>query len=93
MIMPVNHAAFLGWYPSHAYDICPQPRSGWEANQAMAVHGEDKRSLFESCRLSASNFLLSDREVRHLIKDRVGMITQLCGTICDEAELSKVDRG
>lgn len=59
----------------------------------MAVHGEDKRSLFESCRLSASNFLLSDREVRHLIKDRVGMITQLCGTICDEAELSKVDRG
>ncbi|MBB4633433.1 type II toxin-antitoxin system HipA family toxin [Sphingosinicella soli] len=91
-----NHAAF--WDGAHltltkAYDICPQPRSGREANQAMLVHGEDKRSLLESCRLSASNFLLSDREARRLIKDQVGMITQLWDTICDEAELSEVDRG
>jgi serine/threonine-protein kinase HipA len=91
-----NHAAF--WDGAHltltkAYDICPQPRSGREANQAMLVHGEDKRSLLESCRLSASNFLLSDRDARHLIKDQVGMITQLWGAICDEAELSEVDRG
>ena len=59
----------------------------------MLVNGEDKRSLLENCRLSASNFLLSDRDARHLIKDQVGMITQLWGAICDEAELSKVDRG
>jgi len=91
-----NHAAF--WDGAHltltkAYDICPQPRSGREANQAMLVYGEDKRSLLESCRLSASNFLLSDREARRLIKEQVGMITQLWGAICDEAELSEVDRG
>ena len=59
----------------------------------MTGNGEDRRSLLESCRLSASNFLLSDREARLLIKDQVGMITLLWDTICDEAELSEVDRG
>jgi serine/threonine-protein kinase HipA len=91
-----NHAAF--WDGANltltkAYDICPQPRNGREANQAMLVNGEDKRSLVESCRLSASNFLLSDRDARDLINHQVTSITQLWGGICDEAELSKVDRG
>lgn len=90
-----NHAAF--WDGSHltltqAYDICPQPRNGREANQAMLVNGEDKRSLLESCRLSAPNFLLNDRDARDLINKQVEMITRLWGNICDEAELSEVDR-
>ncbi|WP_328804688.1 type II toxin-antitoxin system HipA family toxin [Sphingobium psychrophilum] len=91
-----NHAAF--WDGANltltkAYDICPQPRNGREANQAMLVNGEDKRSLVESCRLSASNFLLSDRDARDLINHQVTSITQLWDGICDEAELSTVDRG
>jgi len=91
-----NHAAF--WDGNNltltkAYDICPQPRGGREANQAMLVNGEDKRSLLENCRLSASNFLLSDRDARDLINDQMVKIVRLWGDICDEAKLSKVDRG
>lgn len=91
-----NHAAF--WDGANltltpAYDICPQPRNGREANQAMLVNDEDKRSLLESCRLSAANFLLSDRDARDLINDHIVKIARLWGHICEEAELSEVDRG
>lgn len=91
-----NHAAF--WDGTRltltkAYDICPQPRNGREANQAMLVNGEDKRSLLETCRLSAANFLLSDRDARDLINDQIVMIARLWTDICEEAELSEVDRG
>lgn len=90
-----NHAAFwdgAGLTLTQAYDICPQPRNGREANQAMLVHGEDKRSLLESCRLSASNYLLSDGAARALINHQVVTIAQLWDGICDEAELSMIDR-
>lgn len=91
-----NHAAF--WDGDHlaltsAYDICPQPRNGREANQAMLVNGEDKRSLLETCRRSAPNFLLGDREARELINHQIETICRSWTTICDEAELSAVDRG
>lgn len=91
-----NHAAF--WDGTRltltkAYDICPQPRNGREANQAMLMNGEDKRSLLETCRLSAANFLLSDRDARDLINDQIVMIARLWTDICEEAELSEVDRG
>lgn len=90
-----NHAAF--WDGDRltltkAYDICPQPRNGREANQAMLVNGDDKRSLLESCRLSASNFLLSDRDARDLINSQIDAIARLWGDVCDEAKLSKTDR-
>jgi len=91
-----NHAAFwdgelLTLTP--AYDICPQPRNGREANQAMLVNGEDKRSLLETCRLSAPNFLLSDRDARDLINHQIATITRAWATICDEGEVSEADRG
>lgn len=90
-----NHAAF--WNGTHltltpAYDICPQPRTGREANQAMLVNADDKRSLLESCRMSASNFLISDRDARALIEDQIATIIRLWDSVCDEAELSEVDR-
>lgn len=91
-----NHAAFWDGASltlTKAYDICPQPRNGREANQAMLVNGEDKRSLLESCRLSAPNFLLSDRDARDLINDQIVKITRLWPNICEEAALSEVDRG
>lgn len=90
-----NHAAF--WDGTHltmtpAYDICPQPRTGREVNQAMFVNGNDKRSLLESCRLSASNFLLNDHDARALIEHQIITIIRLWDRVCDEAELSEVDR-
>lgn len=90
-----NHAAFWNGTAltlTPAYDICPQPRSGREANQAMLVHGEDRRSQLETCRRSAPDFLLTDREARDLIDGQVATIARLWGTICDEAELGAVDR-
>lgn len=91
-----NHAAF--WDGTHltltkAYDICPQPRNGREANQAMLVNGEDKRSLLENCRLTASSFLLSDRGARDLISHQVTTIARKWCDICGEAELGQVERG
>ena len=90
-----NHAAFwdgndLSLTP--AYDICPQPRNGREANQAMLVNGEDRRSQLESCRLSAANFLMSDAEARALITDQVATISRQWKAVCDEAGLNGVDR-
>lgn len=90
-----NHAAF--WDGANltltpAYDICPQARTGREANQAMAVHGEDRRSLLENCRLSAADFLLSDADARALIASQIASIRAGWAAVCDEAELSEIDR-
>lgn len=90
-----NHAAFwdgerLELTP--AYDICPQARTGREASQAMLIHGDDRRSQLESCRLSASSFLLTDQEARGIINSLVDSIVISWGDACDEAELSAVDR-
>ena len=96
-----NHAAF--WNGTHltltpAYDICPQARTGREANQAMIVHGDDRgrnddrRSLLENCRLSASSFLLGEAEARDLIDRQLVGIRDGWAPACDAAELSEVDR-
>jgi serine/threonine-protein kinase HipA len=90
-----NHAALwdgakLALTP--AYDICPQRRNGREANQAMAVIGDDRRSLLEHCRLSAPSFLLSDVEARDIINSQVSVIVAGWPEFCDEAQLSQVDR-
>lgn len=90
-----NHAAFwdganLSLTP--AYDICPQARLGREANQAMLITDNDKRSLLETCRLAAPNFLINDRDAKELIDHQIETITRLWPAICDEAELSIIDR-
>jgi serine/threonine-protein kinase HipA len=90
-----NHAAFWDGASltlTPAYDICPQPRTGREANQAMLVNGDDKRSVLENCRLAASNFLLNDQEARKVISELVAAVVANWGRICDEAELSGIDR-
>jgi hypothetical protein len=58
-----NHAAYWDgeWLAlTPAYDICPQARTGREANQAMSIDGDDRRSRLEACRNAAARFLLSD---------------------------------
>ncbi len=90
-----NHAAF--WNGDQltltpAYDICPQPRTGREATQAMLIYGADRHSLLETCRLSAASFLLNDREAREIIDTLVAVVRDTWNEICDEAALSAVDR-
>lgn len=90
-----NHAAFWDGHNlslTPAYDICPQARLGREANQAMLIHENDKRSQLETCRLAAPNFLIKDRDAKELIDHQIETITRLWPAICDEAEISNVER-
>ncbi|WP_266180814.1 type II toxin-antitoxin system HipA family toxin [Dyella humicola] len=90
-----NHAAF--WGGAHlsltpAYDICPQSRLGREANQAMFINGDDRRSRLESCRRAAPQFLLADVDARALIAAQVIGVRRHWHGICDEAGLSQGQR-
>lgn len=90
-----NHAAFwdgknLSLTP--AYDICPQGRSGNEASQAMLVIGNNRSSKLTTCLESAHNFLLSEADAKAIFTLQKEVINDQWDTICDEAELSKIDK-
>lgn len=90
-----NHAAFwdgrsLALTP--AYDICPQPRTGDEASQAMLIHDENRMSKLSVCLEAAPNFLLDMEAAKAIIKDQVQTIRSHWTSVCDEAELPVIDR-
>lgn len=90
-----NHAAF--WDGSHpkltpAYDICPQARTGREANQAMLILGDKKQSQIALCLQAAPSFLLNDAEATAIVKGQIDVIKNRWSSICKEAKLSEVDR-
>lgn len=90
-----NHAAFwdgkrLSLTP--AYDICPQGRAGNEAGQAMRIIGENNLSQFKTCLVAAQNFLISKDEAFAIFEHQKSVIEQNWRAVCDEAELSEVDR-
>jgi len=90
-----NHAAFwdgqnLALTP--AYDICPQGRTGGEASQAMLLTGNKRLSQLTVCMEAASNFLLRETKAREIIEAQIDMIQTRWSDVCDEAELSEVDR-
>jgi len=90
-----NHAAFWDgeWLAlTPAYDICPQARTGREANQAMLIDGDDRRSRLETCRNAAARFLLSDSKARSIIDGQIAEIRNAWAMVCDEAAMSAVDR-
>ncbi len=90
-----NHAAFWDgeWLAlTPAYDICPQTRTGREANQAMSIDGDDRRSRLETCRNAAARFLLSDAKARSIIDSQIAEIRDGWDVVCDEAGMSAVDR-
>lgn len=90
-----NHAAF--WDGKHlsltpAYDICPQGRAGNEAGQAMRIIGDNNFSQFKTCLAAAHTFLLSKHEANEIFEHQKSVIEQNWQAVCDEAELSEVDR-
>ncbi|NOR62291.1 MAG: type II toxin-antitoxin system HipA family toxin [Rhodobacteraceae bacterium] len=90
-----NHAAFwdgkmLTLTP--AYDICPQGRAGGETVQAMRILGENKFSQLKVCRDAAHNFLLSENEATAIFDHQIETIEQHWLEVCNDAELSEVDR-
>lgn len=90
-----NHAAFWNGTTlqlTPAYDLCPQPRAGNEATQAMLIQGENRFSRLDVCIGAAAQFLLSREEAIATIDRLIFGIQEHWQAVCDEAELSEVDR-
>ncbi|MFB7145806.1 type II toxin-antitoxin system HipA family toxin [Agrobacterium deltaense] len=90
-----NHAAFwdgkmLTLTP--AYDICPQGRTGSEATQAMLIKGEGRASTLATLLAAAADYHLKEAEAAALIEHQITTIANRWQEVCDEAELSPVDR-
>ena len=90
-----NHAAFwdgemLALTP--AYDICPQPRHGRTASQAMLITGNDRSSRIATCIEAAPHFLLSNEEASQIVEKQIICLAENWTKVCDEALLSEVDR-
>jgi serine/threonine-protein kinase HipA len=90
-----NHAAFwngksLALTP--AYDVCPQPRTGNEASQAMLILGNNRMSQLSVCLAAAPNFLLNVEGATGIIKHQVGVIRDNWDKVCDQAKLTEADR-
>lgn len=90
-----NHAAF--WDGARltltpAYDICPQSRTGTEANQAMHILGRRHESQLKLCLEAAATFLLTQSAAETLIRDQIAVIRRRFDAVCDDAGLSQVDR-
>jgi len=90
-----NHAAFwngkeLSLTP--AYDICPQGRAGNEASQAMLISGDNNLSQLKTCLDTAHNFLISENDAHSMFDAQISAIKKYWDSVCDEAQLSQVDR-
>lgn len=89
-----NHAAFWDGQVlqlTPAYDICPQPRTGNEASQAMLITGQNNLSRLSTCIGAAGQFLLSREEAAQIIQHQLGVITSQWDAVCDEASLTPAD--
>jgi len=92
-----NHAAFWDGKSltlTPAYDICPQPRSGGEATQAMAIRRDGYRySQLAGCVAAAGDtYLLSKNEAKGIIDRQVDTIRSEWPEAADVARLTSVER-
>lgn len=92
-----NQAAF--WDGAYltltpAYDICPCPRSGGEAQQVMAI-GEDgwRYSQLPGCVSRAATYHLSGRDAQEIVDRQIEVIKTNWNDVCDEAGLTRIQRG
>jgi serine/threonine-protein kinase HipA len=90
-----NHAAF--WDGTHldltpAYDLCPQLRSGTEANQAMDIDQEGRRaSKFSVCVAAAHVYGLSRAEANDIVEHQVTTVRESWADVRDLARLTQVE--
>lgn len=90
-----DHAAFWDGENFHltpAYDICPQGRAGNEASQAMLISGSNNLSCMSSCLEAAGHFGLNRDEAYERFMSLKDSIESHWKYVCDEAEISIVDR-
>ncbi len=94
---PRNHAAFVNadgsLTLSPAYDICPQPRSVPQANQAMAISRDGRRtSQIITCLTACETYLLSSAQARAIIDEQIEIIRTQWDEAAQAARLSELDR-
>jgi serine/threonine-protein kinase HipA len=91
-----NHAAFWDGADltlTPAYDICPLPRAGGEASQAMAIDRDGYRlSRVAACVARASTYLLTESEAREIVDSQIETIEREWAGVCELAQLSEIDR-
>lgn len=91
-----NHSAF--WDGAEltltpAYDLCPGPRGGGEATQAMAIGRDGYRfSQVVGCVSRASVYLLREAEAREIVDRQIETIERGWAEVCDLAGLTRVER-
>jgi len=91
-----NHAAFWDGQDltlTPAYDICPQPRTGGEASQAMLISGKrgNLATLDNICSV-CDRFLLATDEATALINELKAMVESEWENVCDLAQLPEGER-
>jgi len=94
---PRNHAAFVNadrtLTLTPAYDICPQPRSGTEANQAMAIGRNGERSSqLATCLDACHIYLLDTAEAESIINAQTDVIQTQWQEAADAAMLTELER-
>lgn len=90
-----NHAAFWDGEDltlTPAYDLCPQPRGGQEATQAMKILGDRRFSQLTLCLDAASRFQLPEEEARNIIDGQIRAMETHWHGACDEAGLGEAER-
>jgi serine/threonine-protein kinase HipA len=90
-----NHAAFWDGCDlmlTPAYDICPQPRTGGEASQAMLIVGQQRLSRLDVCLAAAPDFHLDQGEAIAIVANQIAAIAAQWPAIADEAGLARVER-
>lgn len=91
-----NHAAFWDGRQlelTPAYDLCPQPRSGTEARQAMDITGDGHRdSQFTICLDAAPYYGLTQQQARSIIDHQIDTIHTHWIDAADQARLTHNER-
>jgi serine/threonine-protein kinase HipA len=94
---PRNHAAFVNPDRSltltPAYDICPQPRSVPQANQAMAIGRNGERSSqLATCLAACQTYLLDTSQAQSIIDAQIDAIQAQWLDAADAARLTELER-
>lgn len=90
-----NHAAFWDGRQltlTPAYDVCPQNRTGREANQAMIITGEQRASTLVNCIAAAPQFMLGEKDAIAIAAMQAKAIGQHWLQVCDEATVTEVEK-
>jgi len=94
---PRNHAAYVNadgsLMLSPVYDICPQPRSVPQANQAMAIGRDGQRtSQIITCLTACETYLLSSAQAQAIIDEQIEIIRTQWDEAARAARLTELDR-